>query len=669
MRTETNERLLPQIIEKKLKLGLNGATISLKDFEIALGKSSFELSEIITEKICLLPTAKAEDLWSTLDETSRFKLIYPDDGTLNLELSEKLNLGGDTLQKAFVSIHARSIFDLENTPISTPAYNDAFTILQTELLAICKQLYASKPAGKRRLTEFLNGFETEFLASSIRHEIARYFIDEQGAELEWDGIETDKGIEYLEKNNANDDEHDENSDNYQEPEALEGFKNTFTNGSAIITILEFTHWLQQYAPEIFSSVRNYLIFFSNERGLAIWERQNPVQEHESNEESKKPYEKIDRDAIEYNRDIPFAFARRRDDETALVSIDSEKEYRRLIRVYSITSPLKNDFFKVGKQDFQYQGELIAKILRDTGKKTGSIQTFEQLRKAVWDAVGFTHLRQWVYKQKNPELLISSSEKKWLFDEMKVLGCRAFGTNAIFFDSLERSKLKVVRLYGWLSLVKIFWNIADQKRRFSDLASVKSDTVVWEENITCCTLIIQLVLGTDKLFFSLDDLIKFCKLSRTPGWDNTMKQSFQDLAEQNGAISAVPIFDEYIDHLSMVATNAFRIDGQIHLATKAEREIVFAVKELAEKYLNHFVDAIVNKEETEDDIKEKVLFLFFFGCAAIPGISKYRKEADDYLNHLIAQLSPPSDVNDTDLPNIDIDESQLPPNDFEQFKAE
>jgi len=640
MDTATNENLLPQIIENKLKLGLSGASISLKDFLIASGKTAAELSDVISEKICSLSTARAYTIWKALDEESKFELAYSDYGTFNLSLVEKLNLRGETLKKAFTTIHAKSIFDLDAAPLSSAAYVNAFTIIQSELLATCKQLFAAKADGRERLIEFLSSFETDFLATVVRHEIARYFIDEEGAQLPFDLMENERGetVEYIDDQKPGQDENDLDAENYQQPEVLEDFNNTFCRGGTVPACLEFTYWLQRCAPQIYSAILNLLTFFASQRGLLVWERSNPTEEEE-NELEAKEMELINiRDEDRFSSGLATAFRERASGE--IISIDSEKEFRRLIRVYCITSPLKNNFLKVGQQEFQAQGKIIATILRESGKETGNIQTFDQLRKAAWEAVGFSSLSLWVYKQHNPQRLITSSGKRWLFNEMKLLGNGAFGPDAIFFEGIEKSRSLVLRLYGWLSLVKIFWSIADQKRRFTDLATIKNDTLYWEENITCCTLIFQLVLETDKLFFSLEDVGRFCELTRGTKWIDTMKLSFRDLAEHHHAVSAVPIFEEYISYLSITGTNMFRIANEVLLSTKAERELVAAVKDIAEEHQNMFLVSLGKKKKAEDEVKEEIGFHFAFKLATLlPQIgAAHRKEAEAYLNYLIDQTS-------------------------------
>ncbi len=639
---ESNENLLPQVIENTLELGLRGSTISLNDFLIASGKTAAELSEVLSDKICSLSANRAQTIWKALDEESKSELTYPDYGSFNLSLIEKLGLPGSNLQKAFVSIHARSIFELDAAPLSTPIYINAFTTIQSELLATCKQLLSAKPGRKDRLIEFLSSFEPEFLASVVRHEIARYFIDEEGAQFEFDLVEDETGkvVEYTDEHES-DEETDWDAVNYPQLEALEEFNSIFIKDGTVPSCLEFTSWVQRNAHETYVNVLNFMTFFASQSGIPVWERPNPT-EYAENSLEEREIELKSRDENRFAPDLATAF-RDRSNGNALVSVESQKEFHRIIRVYCITHPLKTNFLKVGQQDFQAQGKVIATILGEAGMETCSIQTFDQIRKAVCDAVGFTSVKQWVNKQYNPQRLIISSGNKWVFDEMKVLGCDAFGKDAILLESLEESRSRVQRLYGWLSLVKIFWNIADQKRRFTDLATIKNDTLYWEEDITCCTLIFQLVLETDKLFFSLQDVGRFCELSRGPQWVDTMKQSFRDLAEQHSAISALPIFYEYINNLSQTATNIFRIGNVINLSTKKEREIVAAVKAIAEEHVDMFLVSLGKKKKDEKEVKEEIGFHFAFKTMTVPGISGYRKEADSYLDFLCQQVLIPDGV--------------------------
>lgn len=632
MNTETNDSLLPQIFDEKLELGLSGSGISLKDLEISTGKSITEIGEVITEKLCSLPVKRAKSIWNALDEGSRNELTYNDYGTFNIDLIDKLNISGNDLQFAFSANLTKHFFELDNAPLSTPQYSSAFLTIQAELLSTCKQLYSAKPNGKERLIEFLNSFEIESLASVVRHEIARYYVDELGADLDWDMAESETGSEYIENEETEKDlleEPEEFDESEIEKNELGEFKKVFVEGYIVPPALEFTYWIQNHVPEIYLIIRNLLMFFSKEQEINIWDRPNAAEPEPGTYEDVPPVDCNEGGHLKYMYGS---------DSHGLVSIDAEREERRLIRVYSISHPLKNDFQRIYLQDFEKQGRFIAKILRESGKDTGKIQTFDELRKAVWDAIGFTGLRQWINRQEEPKRLLESSGKKLLFDEMNALAYGAFGSHAIFYDSLEQTKNLVFKLYGWFCLLKIFWDITKQNRRFSDLATVKDDKIIWDETITVNTLIFQAVLNTDRMFFSLDDMIKFCEVVQEPQWCDTTKESFEDLARAHDAVSAIPLFHEKIDNLKELSQNIFLVADQIVLGTKNERELVEQVKLLVKDHYDDYMGTICHRLRPEKEVKDEIGLSFVIRMKMIPGIEPYKKLAEDLLNLEINKVS-------------------------------
>lgn len=647
MSSETNESLLPKIFVNNLEIDLSGPKISLNEFEIATGKSVSELGTLITEKLCSLPATRAMSIWNAMDETSKNDLTYHDYGAFNIELIDKLNIRGNELHFSFTKNLSRHFFELDNAPLSTSQYSHAFNTIHAELLSVCKQLYSSKPDGMQRLTNFLNSFEIDSLASVVRHEIARYYVDEQGTKLDLDIAESENGYEYID-NSKVENEHlvegqeeclNHEPDLLEEPEDFDEreigknelleFKTVFTEGYAIPSVLEFTYWLQNHAPEIFENIRILLLFFSKEQGINIWDRSNAAKPEAGTYETPE----LVFFSRSGNRGNIFASK-----VGGLICANDEKEERRLIRLYTIAHPLKNDFQKIYLQDFEKQGELIAKILKQSGKDTQGILTFGALRKAVWDAIGFTGVIQWTNRQDEPKRLIESSGKKQLVDELHVLGKGAFGDDAIIFDSLEITRRNVAKLFGWFCLVKIFWNIAGKRKQFINLASVKDDKLVWDENITVNTLLVQAVLNTENMFFSIDEVLSFCTAASENDWCKAMKQSFEDLAKSNDATSAIPVFHEKIENLKGLSRNVFLVSEQIHIGTKKERKLVEDVIQLVKEHFQDFNASISHRLKSEEEIKDAIILSFVFQLALIPNSEKYKKHALNLLDLEITKVS-------------------------------
>jgi len=691
MDNQTTIDLLPQIIEKKLELGLRNAAISFNEIEISFDKTISDVSDAISQKLCSVTTDRALELWNAFDAESQYVLAYPDTGAFNLDLIQKLNIPGDILCKAFLANHAKDLFALEVAPLPSDLYAQAFHTVQSELLATCKQL-ASKQGGRERLAKFLGGFDCEVLATIVRHEIACYFIGERGTHLsinpddededeedtavedqmdfmdedefdpmgededsimgereddegeddliadeeigmlcekrnylrpDWSLEETEKGFRTV--------EHDElqydDPELFEEPDTLRELVQAFKKGDTLPATLELTNWLHYNAPEIFSDVRNILVFHAEERGLPIWHRPNPTEEiKKDNREFAETGLKETAQTL-YVPEAPELRAAQEDatNEQSVTIAKDDKEWLRLIRLYTITHPDRKNFKVVDEKQLSSQGMMVASILVDSGMETKKLQTFEQLRNAVWKTVGFTAFKKWVDQLPNPARLVESSGKKLLLQEMNFLGRAAFeGDLTILDNSIERSKYAISKLYGWFSLVKIFWNIVDKRPQFTRLASVKDDMVVWEENITCCTLIIQATLGTEKLSFSLADLSRFIKACQKPNWPEIMKESFRMLAEENNALSAVPVFHDYIDFLSAKATNIFRIAEDIKISSEADRERIRKVRTMAG---DHIALITVHGENPEF-----VKLLFRAGVSKNKAIAGYQEEACGYLDH-------------------------------------
>jgi hypothetical protein len=657
MSNESNESLLPQIFENSLELDLSGPKISLKEFEINTGKSVSELGEVITERLCSLPAVQAKTIWTALDEASKNELTYHDLGTFNLYLIEKLNIPGKELHRAFTSNLARQIFELDNAPLSTPQYSRAYLTIQSELLSTCRQLYSAKSRGKERLKEFLESFDMDFLALVVRHEIARYYVDEKGTELDWDIAELENGVEYVEKSESNVDllEEPETFDEREvEKSEIEEFKQIFFNGYNIPPVLEFTHWIQNFAPGFYLNIRNLILFLSKEQGISIWERTNPLEpEPDGYEERIKEAE---------NDMIAGRLSSRHGRQEGLVSVDSEKEERRLIRIYTIYHPLKNDYRKIYLQLWNEQAIIATRIIMESGRDTSKIQTFEQFRRTVWELIGFTRLQQWIDRQDDPKRLLESSGKMPLFDEMKVLGAGAF--NVILAESLEASKALTFKLYGWFCLVKIFWNITKIKKRFLDLATVKNDTIVWEEKVTVNTLIFQAILNSDQMFFTLNEVNQFCEATRQPGWSETLKQSFEDLARSNDAVSAIPTFHSQIDFVQEKAKNLFVLADEILLAKKDEKEIVQQVKALVIEHYDAFIGSLFEgQKKTEQEIKQGIEISFLFKLSFIKGYQKFSEQAHDFLAIQLGKIDISNYVENFDFPEVDM------PDDLEDSEEE
>ena len=700
MDNQTTENLLPKIIERKLELGLKGATISFKEIDISSDKAISDTSDVIAQKLCSFSSDRALQLWNAFDTESQYALAYPDTGTFNLDLIQKLDIPGDILSKAFLAKHTTDLFALESAPLPSDLYAQAFHTIQSELLATCKQL-ASKHGGHERLAKFLGGFDCEVLATIVRHELAGYFIGERGTHLsidvddeeeedtavedkvkmlqedefdligedefdllgknefdimgeekdiiteeeeelivdeefemmcekrnylrpDWSLEETEKGFRTVEHEEL---EYD-NPELFEEPDTLQELVQAFKNGDTLPATLELTNWLHHNAPEIFSDVRNILVFHSEERGLPIWYRPNPTEE--IRKENPGLAEKETPQTL-YVPEAPRRKAAEDDatNEQSLTIANDEKEWLRLIRLYTITHPDRKNLKVIDEKQLYSQGMVVASILVDSGKDTKKLQTFEHLRNAVWNAVGFSVFKKWVEQLPNSARLVESSGKKRLLQEMNFLGRVAFEEDlTILHNSIERSKYAVSKLYGWFSLVKIFWNIVDKRPQFTRLASVKDDTVVWEENITCCTLIIQATLGTEKLSFSLEDLIHFREACQKPNWSKIMKESFRVLAEENHALSAVPVFHDYIDFLSVKSTNIFRITEDIKISSEADRERIRKIRKMAR---DHVALMTVHGENPEF-----VKLLFRAGVSKNKAIAGYLEEACGYLDHLFSE---------------------------------
>ncbi|HYE67685.1 MAG TPA: hypothetical protein VEA58_03685, partial [Anaerovoracaceae bacterium] len=291
-------------------------------------------------------------------------------------------------------------------------------------------------------------------------------------------------------------------------------------------------------------------------------------------------------------------------------------------------------------NLEQQGKMIYTILRESGTDTKAIQTFENLWRAVWQATGFSSLMRWIHQHPDAKRLIESSGKKWLIEEMKVLGSGVF-TGDVLGDSLEESRQMVDKLKGWFSLVKIFWTITTTKnKRFINIASIENDTIVWKETITCATLIFQVALDTTKLYFSIDDVIQFCEATKQPNWLADMKMTFVQLAVGYEAPSAIPIFHRYIDFFQEKSTNAFFIANEVVLGTGIEREYVDIVRTKANDFKQEFMMEVGRTRMHKQDLKDKLGLYLRMYIGHLPGMSKYNSLADEYFTQLLKSIETP-----------------------------
>ncbi len=626
-----NENLLPQIIEQQLNLSQDKfGTLSLTSLEVATGKTITEIGNSISERICSLPIAQAKRLWSLLDNSSKSELTFHDYGRFNLDLVDKLNIRGNELHAAFVHNLKKEMYELDFAPLSEPQYFSAVERIRCELLSVCKQLNGAANNGYQRLMEFMGSFDIELLTGFVRHEIAAYYIDERGAELEWDIAETDGGNDYQEEERENEQEPDDVTDDTEtEKNELLELKHIIERGYEIPPALAFTYYVQNFIPEMYVSIRHQLVFDAKEQGLHFWERPNPLEHDENSFKAEAPQK------LEINNRFENLLGRPAG--KGLVLSNMEKELNRITRLFVIGHPLKKNFQKIYLQDFETQGKIVAKLIAQTGKDCSNIQTFEDIKKAVWEAVGYTAVKKWIARQDNPKRFIESSGKKQVLDEMDVLGIRVFGEDNLIAHSLEASRNHVSKLYGWFCLVKIFWNITNQNKRFLDLAVVKDDTIIWDEKITLNTVIFQSVLVTQRMFFSLQDVAAFCEAAKAPEWLETMKNALTDLALANDAYSAVPIFHERIEFLAAQSESIFYVAEHILLSSKKEREIVATIREIVKQCVDDFLASVIEGKKEEEDVKDLILLGFSLKLASHPELFDYKDYANRFMEREISKV--------------------------------
>lgn len=618
----TNDNLIPQIFGQELNLSKDiDSTLSFANIEVATGKSFSEIADSISESLRDLPIEKVKEFWGLLDTSSKSELTFIDYGKFNLDLVRKLNIKGDELYTAFVHNLQREIYELDFAPLSEPQYSSAFERIQTELLSVCKQLFGAGNFGRERLLAFIGCFDIELLTGFVRHEIAVYYIDERGAELEWDIVETDEGNALLETDNNNDEDIEElDIDREFEKNDLLEIKRIVEQGNEIPNGLLFTFFVQNFLPETFEDIRNQLLFDLSGERFQIWDRPNPLQPDE-NSSSTQSMPNLEPQTI-----MERMFGKKQE-SNALVHSYMEKETNRIIRLFVIGHPLKKDFEKIYLQDFEKQGKMVAKILAQSGKDCTQIQTFDDLRKALFDAIGFTAIKQWLGRQENSKQLIESSGKSYLLDEMKVLGIGVFGDNNLIAHSLDASRREVNKLYGWFCLLKIFWNITKQNKRFLDLAMIKNDTIVWDETIALNTLIFQTVLSSESMFFSLKDVISFCEAAKEKDWEDTLKEAFTDLAIANDANSTIPIFHNRIELLRKQTDSIFYVSENILLASKKEREVVATIRSLVKQFFDDYITSTLDSNKDEEEIKLNMLLVFSLQVSSIPELAEYLEYAN------------------------------------------
>ena len=618
----------------------------LSQILVDTGKTIAEVAEVFDKRIEHLPLSQAAAEWENFDNRSKYQLLYLEEGKFNLVLLEKFGVDASVFQAAFVAKHERAIYFMSNLPTDHAEYKKAFLTIQSELLSVSKQLNSIKDTGNDLLRAFLSLFEIDFLISVIRHEIANLLVDEEEEIVLRD--EDDNENEY-------DDEDDEEEksrilkkcglDSYEE------YVDEEEQGLSILSHIQFlirgndtlpadlllTNWWQSHVPSIYEDLRSLLLFMSDHHEISLWDRSNPDY---INPETERLLN------IEMSKEPDFIalFPRERKDEVGLVPVMAPGEKQRLQRLFLMQHPLLDRMDHFTKQYFEEYGETIAIIVAQSGGDSLTLQTFEELRRAVLNVINFTALHKWVYKQDEPLKLLRSSGVKSLFDETKVLSANVFGSDGIVYQSLEVSRRLVLRLYGWLSLVKIFWKITAVNKRFADLAAVKDDVLVWEEIITVNTLIFQATLGDNNdLCFTIDQLITVCDLINRIGWANDMKTMFYQKAEEYEALQAVEIFNSRIDLLRNRAKNIFLIAEFVLPATQQQKMIVESIKESAVVCCRQYFEFL----SLEDATHEKVLHLmkgrFIKANMQFPETEKYSSQLEAYFELMIENYDLPSDV--------------------------
>lgn len=631
-----NKDLLPQVGVYTSKNGSATVKITRKSLEVNQGKNVDEILDSISHAINSQSLVRANKLWDSLDTEIRHELVYHDAGAFNLELFSKLNLRGNIFHDAFITKNARLIFCLDVAPVSSAQYDHSFVELRSEFLSVCDQLNSSS-RGKDVVLEFLKCFDPEILASLVRHEVAIHFIDELDSETEMEDERDD--LNWEDYDPATIPIHNE----------FAAFERAFTEGGIIPTFLFCTHWLYYHVREIFDGIRNLLITTARERSCSIWKRTNKTYLSVNIDRLLERAEKIKFAVtpqllgITPKRASLFNSPQNVFNQSGVTTVSPANEMLRLTRLYCAGSPLSNSLGKDQTSYFGINSKITSSILTESDYDTTIIQTFDQLRQALWDVVGFTQLHKWVSEQDNPDLLLESSGKKAIFNAMNILGNEAFHhSNKILFFSVEESRSFVERLYGWFGLVKIFNEIATKQKNFRKLASVKKGSLVWEENITCCTLIFQAVLNSEKLSFSLKDISRFCTAIRKPGMSDQFKKSFHLLAKENGAEIAGNILEEYIDTLVIKGQTIFGAAEDIRISSEDDLKMFNKVKGFAKvtsDQVTRLVTELVPYEEAKtiarNNLNASLLFL--------KGSAKYRKPAFAYFDYLLSTMYKESKV--------------------------
>ncbi len=603
------KNLLPQIvIPAGLELNIpSNQKLSLSTIEVLLEKDTIEITTAMAQAIYDLPVERAQATWLLLDEHLQRNLLYHDHGSFNMELVQKLQVGPEKLYESFMAANSDTFLTLDTAPLNTEKYFIAFEKIRSDLLSVCKQLTSRKSSEPQFLVSFLECLGAEVLVSLVRHEIARCYIDEEHKylhlvslieEKEEDeetrrpfvDVESRKEMEFgwdlteereLEIQNYG---HGELDDDQIQPEELTELENAFVRNDMVSSTLELTHWLQDVVPTIFKTIRETLLYY-REVGIAFWERPNPIREEEEVVFSKS----FKREGIE---EISHIIESRT--ETQEIP-HMEAELQRLTRVFMFKHPAREEYKASLQHHLKKYGNIVASVLIETGKPTESIQTFDQLKMSIWDAIGFTELKQWLEQQEDFKILLTSSGRKKLFDDMVLLKDSVFDQQiGLLYASLEESKNRVAMLHSWFCFTKMLWEKAHKQPRFKFLASIDDDgNLVWEEHIACCTLLVQATLGIEeKVFFSLQEMRKFCKILKKKTKEKELVvESSSTLSIKRNESSLSKIFSKHKSVLTEKGKNLFRVVEEIKLDSHSERELVETIKESADRHALKFVEGI------------------------------------------------------------------------------
>ena len=228
--------------------------VGIADFQVFLppGCIDQDVVEHITKAILTAEDDVASELWEQCTAELKYEMIIPDGDVLNIDIVRKVNIEGDTIRNAFLSL--RRITPPEQTPY---AYTYGSTTVEeaAALVSVLKQIQKMKPEGQMNIQEFFEEVDLRIFYLFAMHE-AEYY-----AEYDPDG-----GA-YLQL-------------------AME-------TGDKIPEGVVLLSWLQSYVPEKFDELRESLMdpIWQENRSLFWkgWIRQNNPAVNEDFYESRHQY--------------------------------------------------------------------------------------------------------------------------------------------------------------------------------------------------------------------------------------------------------------------------------------------------------------------------------------------------------------------------------------------